>query len=221
MNELSSLIKKYQTLKNIKRNQLAKSLGYINITKALRRLDAFIDVPNIKSDFANKLRSTLDIPLDEYESSIKKVHLRAHIKAKERFKPSLEIILSGRPSPVFAAAFFICLELPQKLQSMPYEEEISAIFNAYKEDQINKFKNSSFYINANEDYSSFVKNIEKENLIKISMGWALGDGFRYFRAFNDTLYFDRLGQLIKRTQKTNHSSVQLTVNGKDVLPLLK
>ncbi len=53
------------------------------------------------------------------------------------------------------------------------------------------------------------------------MGWALGDGFRYFRAFNDTLYFDRLGQLIKRTQKTNHSSVQLTVNGKDVLPLLK
>jgi len=104
---------------------------------------------------------------------------------------------------------------------MPYEEEISAIFNAYKEDQINKFKNYSFYINANEDYSSFVKNIEKENLIKISMGWALGDGFRYFRAFNDTLYFDRLGQLIKRTQKTNHSSVQLTVNGKDVLPLLK
>lgn len=221
MNQLSSLIKKYQTLKNIKRNQLAKSLGYINITKALRRLDAFIDVPNIESDFANKLRATLNIPLDEYEFSIKQVHLRAHREAKERFKPSLEIILSGRPNPVFAAAFFICLELPQKLQSMSYEEEISVIFNAYKEDQINKFKNSSFYINANEDYSSFVKNIEKENLMEIPMGWALGNGFRYFRAFNDTLYFDRLGQLIKRTQKTSHTSVQLTVKGRNILPLLK
>ena len=69
MNELSSLIKKYQTLRNVNRSQLAKALAYRNETKALRRLDASIAIPNAVSNFAIELIAALVIPLYEFETT--------------------------------------------------------------------------------------------------------------------------------------------------------
>ena len=220
MNELSSLIKKYQTLRNMKTSQLAVALGYTNISKALRRLNAFIHAPNVEFDLAIKLRMALAIPLDEYESTINQVNLCVYQRRLKSFKPSLSIILSGRPNPLFAAGFFTELTLPKQVRGMVFEEEMKTVFNVYKQDQINKFKSSNFYINSNSDYLVFVKTLDKESLSNIPIPWVFGNGYRYFRAFNETLHFNRLGQLIKRSTTLNQSITKLTVSGKDILPLL-
>ncbi len=219
MNELSSLIKKYQTLRNIKRSELAKKLGYKKVSKALRRLDAFINSPIAESDFALELATVLAIPLDEFNTVIHQVQLAVYEKRKASFKPSLEIVLSGRPSPLFAAGFFIPLELPKNLEVLSFEEEIEEVFKAYKQDQIKKFNDSTFYIKANGNYEAFVKNINSKNLAEIPMGWAFGNGFKYFRAFEDTLHFNRLGKLINRTSDTKYTKGQLTIKGRDILSI--
>jgi hypothetical protein len=46
MNELKEFITNYQKTHNLTRNTFIEKVGYKNITKGLRRLDAFIECPS-------------------------------------------------------------------------------------------------------------------------------------------------------------------------------
>lgn len=197
MNKLSSLIKKYQTIQNINRSQLAKELGYLNIVKGLRKLDSFINSPTLDSDFSIKLKQSLSIPNEEYKQAISQTQLSIKESRRENFKPSLRIILSGRPTPLIAGSNVSRFNLPKNLREMSFEGEMETLFNAYKENQIDKFKDDKLFLNSNKNYDVFIQAIEKQMSQQKSICWAFGNGYQYFRAHNEILTFDRAGQLVK------------------------
>lgn len=94
---------------------------------------------------------------------------------RSAFKPSLHVIPTGRPTPLFSA-FILHIKMPDNLNELSFENQIAAVSKVFKAHQ---------------------------DKIKSPTHWAYGKGFRYHRTFNETLEFDSDCKLIK-TKGDNH-----------------
>ncbi len=174
MNALERLVSSGMKRQGISKGDLASKVGYKNINKGLRRIDAFLRDPDQGSQLSVKLVQVLSIPKGEFASAIKEA--RCSIEQKERllFKPFIQVRLMKPPSPVFVAAMVPSLtriEVPGSLMDMPYDEELEAVCELYK--------------NHHERYSP---------------GWPARDGFCYFRNYDESLSFDVDGRLLEGQQ---------------------
>ncbi len=164
MNVLERLVSSVMKLQGISRGDLASKVGYKNINKGLRRIDAFLRNPDQGSQLSDKLVRVLSISKGEFASAVRET--RSLIEQKERlvFKPFIQIRLIKPPSSIFVAAMVPGLtrfEVPESLTDISYNEELEAVCELYK--------------NHRDKYSP---------------GWPAGDGFCYFRSYDEALSFD-------------------------------
>lgn len=111
MKNIEQLIEFYLSHNNLHRKDLVVRMGYKNITKGLRRLDACIKLGECSEIFKNLLANALNITLTEIEQAIGL--LRSEIRKSElkmeksRFRPHIKITHAGnRPLNITAVAFF-------------------------------------------------------------------------------------------------------------------
>ena len=214
MNALRTLVSHQLIAKDLSKHQLASIIGYTNINKGLRVIDNFLNTLTDSNGISSKLRLALDIPSNDYELAIEHVKHTLHERAKQAFRPSVQVILSGRPSPIFAACFFTGFIILEDTSLLNFKDEINCICASYTQDQIARFSDTKHYKDSGSEYGSFVESLEKNELSNTPVPWQFGNGFRYFRAFEDTLTFDRKGRLINRNNAPPQASAMLRVNGK-------
>jgi hypothetical protein len=216
MNILQALVSQRLNHMNIGKRQLVLRIGYTNMSKGLRRIDNFMNTLSDPGNIRFKLQSALAIPHKEHQHAIDGVEALILKQAQYSFKSSAQVILSGRPGPIFAAAFFVNVDIPKGIASLSFAEEMKIVFDCYKQNQIAHFSNHNFYASSGSDYLSFVEAIEKVESSNNPIPWCFGKGFQYFRKYKDTLTFDRRGNLISRTEQHNKSSAKMSVNGKSI-----
>lgn len=218
MNPIKSLISVYLKRCGISRYELALNMGYINITKALRRIDNFIAEPNDQHPIKSKLQHVLKIPSDELDSTIVQQQETLTHSAALNFIPTIQVKFSGRPSPIFAAQFFLNICIPKHIINLSYEDELLHIFELYKADQLYKFKDT-VYVDENEDYDAFVDKLTTADNNCINYFWGIANGYTYHRSSTESLTFDRLGNQYKSTYqppkriciKVNNKPIALTL----------
>jgi hypothetical protein len=218
MNVLQTLVSRQLITKKLSKHQLASIIGYTNISKGLRVIHNFITTLTESNDVRSKLQQALDIPSKDYKAAIEQVEVDIEKLAQQAFTPSIQVILSGRPSPVFAAIFFIKVDIPEGIESLQFTNEINCVFDCYIQNQNAHFSGTSYYTDSGDDYLPFVEALEKAELFNKPIPWSFGNGFRYFRKYKDTLTFDRRGNLINRAGQYQKSVSTLNVNGKSIPP---
>jgi hypothetical protein len=210
MNPLKSLIRHYLRQQNINRSELALGIGYTNITKALRRIDNFIADPTISNPIKSKLQHVLKIPDDEIDFAIEQQQQILIQKAEQNFKPIIQVNFSSKPSPIFAAQFFLNICIPKHIRNLNYEDELLHVFELYKADQLAKFE-GTVYVDDIEDYDAFVDKPSTADSNYIEYFWGIGNGYTYHRSTTESLTFDRFGNQYKSTYqapKTAHIKVK-------------
>jgi len=213
MTPLTTLINKYLKINELSRNDLAHAVGYENITKGLRVIDDFTQHLIIKNEIDKKLLTALNIPDAEYKAAALALNQLLLNKEKDEFKPFIQIILSSKPSPLFLGSFYSYVNLPENLTQLTFEEEIASVVNAYRLDQIKKFIQEGDY-DIHGHYKMTIEELyEKAKTLDTSLSWAVGNGFHYFRKFDDTITFDALGNIVNRNNKPPQVNSNMMING--------
>ena len=176
MNELESLISNYIKIHDISKSEFLSNMGYSNINKACRKLSDFIENPTNDSELFAKIISASDISENELLQAIHQVQLALEKEKRRAFKPSLHIIPSGRPTPIFSA-FILHIKTPDNLNELSFENQIVAVSKLFRTHQ-DKIKNPK--------------------------SWAYGKGFLYHRTFDETLEFDGDCKLIIKNKGDNN-----------------
>jgi len=219
MSALKTLVAKYLSKNNLSRSQLARNLGYSNISKGLRNIDQYCLTLLDKNSLSSKLPIALHIPENEFSKVVSEV--QCHIENNERlkFKPSVQVILSVRPSPLFLAGLFPALwhvEIPD-IGRCNFDQELLVIFNAYKNHQLQV--NTEAYDGNN--YLEYIREIEKMDKENIEYRWTVGSGFRYFRQFDETVVFNRGGEIVRHVKHhIEPIKASVSVSGKNIPPSL-
>ena len=170
MNVLQRVVQDEMNALGLKRSELIQRMGYKNISKGLRRLDALLDTLEGSERFLPLLQFALSIPDEKLQAAVSE--LQEQLMAAERavFKPIIQVIPTRRPSPVFVAALvpkLLNIAVPEDLSSLSVEEEMSIVCDLYRKHR--------------EEYQ----------------GWAKGKGIVYHRSYDESFEFDqdcRLGQ---------------------------
>jgi hypothetical protein len=122
--------------RGISRGQLATHMGYRNTSKALRRLDAFLEAGAARPEFQARLIAALDIDPVQFETAMEATRDLQRDEARRRdeaelaaaraaFRPHLRVMPGRRiPQPIFVAAvtgvaFWLVQPLPERVLSMP------------------------------------------------------------------------------------------------------
>jgi len=216
MTPLTTLVSKYLKINELNRNDLAQAVGYENITKGLRVIDDFTQYLIIKNEIDKKLRTTLNIPDTEYKAAILALNQLLLNKEKDEFKPFIQIILSSKPSPLFLGSFYSYVNVPGNITQLTFEEEIASVVNTYRLDQIKKFIQDGDYDVHGSCKMTFEEIYKKVKTLDTSLSWAIGNGFYYFRKFDDTITFDALGHIVNRNNKPPQVNSNMKINGHTV-----
>lgn len=170
MNALSSLVNNAFRERSISRSRFIQKTGYKNISKGLRRFDAFLEDPQKNNHFVDEISKILDIPSDRLLAAIKQTRLAIEDLERTAFKPFIQITLDKRPSPIFIAAMLPGLtriNVPESITELQFEHEIALITDLYR-----------------------------KHRDKHSPAWPSGNGFCYYRRHDEVLRFDRDCKLI-------------------------
>jgi len=198
MNALTILIQKHLKLNETTRNALATKMGYTNVTKGLRAVDKYLDTLEDKGDIRAKLQQALDIPQEEFDRAIELIRTTAEQEARESFKPQIQVIPSSKPEPLFVAGLvphLLSVDIPAGCTNLEFDEEIEAIWNAYKRHQLEN--NVDLSEGAENDFEAYVKAIESLDSKGEKYNWSVGKGFRYFRNYDECLVFDKNCNLVE------------------------
>jgi len=172
MNSLTTLVNKTMRDKGISRSKFIQAAGCKNINKGLRKFDAFLDNPRIDNKFVAEISNILEVPDDALQASIKEVRQAIEDRERAQFKPFIQITLDKPPSPIFVAAMIPSLthiKVPEAIASLQEEQEIAQI-----------------------------KELYRKHRDKHSPGWPSGNGFCYYRSYDEALCFDRECRLIDK-----------------------
>ena len=219
MNALAILVTQYLSKNNLSINQLAQSLGNKNIPKALRNLDQYYLTLNDTNNISKKLPEVLNIPAYEFENAVYDVQSKQELKARSLFSPSIQIIPSSRPSPIFVVAMVPSLLNIQvsNIDNCNFEQELEIIFNAYKNHQLNHC--SKIY--EGNDYDKLNQIVEKMDQNGEIYPWTIGKNYRYFRSYDETIVFNRDGEIVDHINShIEPIKATVTVGGKTIPPLI-
>ena len=219
MNALAILVAQYLKLNNLSRNQLAQLLGYKNIPKCLRNLDIFLNTLLDRNQISVKLQKVLNIPAPEYTKAISQVQSKLELKARSLFSPSIQIIPSSRPSPIFVVAMVPSLLNIQvsNIDNCNFEQELEIIFNAYKNHQLNHC--SKIY--DGHDYDKLLQIVETMDQDGHLYPWTIGKGYRYFRNFDETIEFNRYGEIVDHIKShIEPIKATVTIKGKNLQSII-
>jgi hypothetical protein len=196
MNELKEFITNYQKTHNLTRNTFIQKVGYKNITKGLRQLDAFIECPN-NNVFKAQLCKQLDISIESIDKIInKQMDIIEQDKIKS-FTPRIWIKWKKYPLLLMmddrGLNDIYEIKIPESLLNLPIKQQLKEVFHLYKQHQLEFYADKFNF----ENYTELVcitDSILKKGLYKV---WPVNDGFTYHKAFNESYQFSRLGEQIK------------------------
>lgn len=141
-NPLQKLINRYLSDNNITRTNLAKQLGYTNVSKGLKRLDEFlITLQSPNPELPALILKQSDISADEFEIAYTAVLDAIDDQKGLEFIPMIRVTPKRRPSPIFAMIVYN-IPVPENITSLDFYEELSIIRNLYKDHKI-KFPTST------------------------------------------------------------------------------
>ena len=140
MNALQTLISETMAAKGLRKSQIVSLLGFKNITKGIRRLDAFVadgvDFPGM----LDRLPSALGLPAETvhaaYEQTLDQMRAEAeaqrsaHLeRLRAEFRPHVRVKTERTvPSPIFVVAMtggpdrWLRISLPEEITALPEHE---------------------------------------------------------------------------------------------------
>ena len=181
---LRKLISERIKEKGLTLSKLVQAIGYKNVVKGIRRLDTYLNTFKAPSDdFVRRLLLVLDIDGLSFHNaltrSVNKMHCKTDRKAKEHFRPYLELSVKLEMNPSFAAYMLrqkYCVHrLPSEIRNLPFHEELDFVLSVYQ-----------------EKFQHMVSNLSHPAGKKLIDG-----GFIYFRHYNSYLRFNAEGVLLK------------------------
>jgi len=125
--------------KNITTKELAKRLGYSNITKGIRRINAFLQYDEYNATIIDNLHSALDVPKDVIAKKLEETRQQIEKERENNFKPFLYCVTTYQvPSPIFVCAITRSyelkkVELPHNFNDLTEEQKMLTIQQAIKE----------------------------------------------------------------------------------------
>ena len=200
MNPLKSLLQQAASKRKISRHQLAIACGYQNVTKGLRHIDNYVERLVDTNNIAHTIQAVLRIPNDKYKQAIELQRNNLRAKSSQGFRPSLQVIFSAKvTSPIFAASYFLNIDIPSDLrdmlQSMPIQQANEHIFTLYQAHQLALFDDTK-YVTASDDYFEFVANLESAERKNEKYFYGIGAGYRFHQQHHQSYTFDRYGRLV-------------------------
>jgi len=188
---------------NINKSELVKAIGYQNINKGMRKLDACITGEGIYKNkkFLVNLARVLEIDDQTLNEAIKKTleEIKHKQEKQERlhFKPHIYIKHSeSRPHSITTVCFigvnyFKHIELPPNIHMLSDEKQIETVTKIInKHYQIEEGKNGMF---------------------------GQTTGYIYRKTYDDGIEFSVTGEVIGRsTEKIHEGKATLTVGGKTI-----
>jgi hypothetical protein len=209
MDPVKNLIQFHLAKQNLKRSELATKVGYKSITGGLRKIDEFIDNPRFENPLLLKLQSTLKIPTHEMALAITQRRAYFEVEFRKQFKPFLQTLVSSRPSPIFVAAMVPTLwniPVDVDLQLLNYDDEIKIVIGKYQQLQLQHAKSKSL-----TEYHQLVTLLNDYDSNNVSYSWVFGNGFRYFRRYDETLIFNRECALKAASSAEKPSAAYVTI----------
>lgn len=157
--------------KGLSRHQLIQQIGYTNVSKGIRRLDAYLKTLTAPSDeFVSKLLDILGIDGPTYlRAYLSSCDAQAY-QARESFIPSIVLSLDFLPQPWFAAQIInakCTVQVPVDIKRLPFQQELASAIALYN-DRVSKLSFGDIVI-----------------------------GFRYYRSHDCCLVFDQKLECIK------------------------
>ncbi len=121
---------------DLSRSRLVLRMGYTNVSKALRRLDHFVQTLEAPSEeFIVRLRSALRVDNQEFAQAVAATLRKIYADAEKAFQPFLQVLPGAQIRPGFAGAMIYnlcCLPVPEELLDLPYKEEIDSVIALYQ-----------------------------------------------------------------------------------------
>ncbi len=136
MNPLQLLI--YNKLKEVylSKPELVRSLGYKNVSKGIRNLESFLESGDPKGfPFWEQIPEVLNLSPETFNSTLKQTVLANEEELRKKFKPSVVLRFDRVPTAVWTLALAPSIwktEIPEHIQSLPYEEELSEVVEIAK-----------------------------------------------------------------------------------------
>ena len=145
MNALQTLVSETMAAKGLRKSQIVSLLGFKNITKGIRRLDAFVadgvDFPGM----LDRLPSALGVPAETvhaaYEQTLDQMRTEAEAQRSARlerlraeFPPHVQVKTERTvPSPIFVVAMtggpdcWLRISLPEEITALPEHDQIAQV----------------------------------------------------------------------------------------------
>lgn len=158
---------------DLSRSEVVQKIGYSNVSKGFNRLDHYLKTLSPPSDeFVSNLLSVLDIDglafHNAFIASRDNIAVGADTKAKQSFRPNIEVQLDFQPRAWFAAQIIHrqCTRLvPADIQNLPFRKELDTVNSIYKKHAEN---------------TACLADIQNHIV-----------GFKYHRTFDSAMVFDR------------------------------
>lgn len=167
---LQKLISRRAKEKGLSRSGLVQAIGYINVSKGIRRLDTYLQtLESPGDDFINNLLSVLNIDTVSFcrslSASLDKINSEANKRAREDFQPYIEVLIGIqiRGAIVWQAVHNMCrLSVSEDLQGKPYREEFDTVIALYQDhvenilhDNLKRSVTGFHYHRAHDHYLKF------------------------------------------------------------------
>jgi len=145
MNALQTLISQTMAAKGLRKSQIVSVLGFKNITKGIRRLDAFVADGVDSPGMLDRLPSALGLPAETvhaaYEQTLDQMRAEAeaqrsaHLeRLRAEFRPHVRVKTERTvPSPIFVVAMtggpdrWLRISLPEEITALPEHDQIEQV----------------------------------------------------------------------------------------------
>jgi hypothetical protein len=145
MNALQTLISETMAAKGLRKGQIISLLGFKNISKGIRRFDAFVEDGVDSPGMLDRLPSALGLPAETvyaaYEQMLEQMRTEAETQRKaslERlraeFRPHIRVQTDRRvPSPIFVVAMtggpdrWLRISLPEEITVLPEYDQMEEV----------------------------------------------------------------------------------------------
>ena len=145
MNALQTLISETMAAKDLRKAQIVSLLGFKNITKGIRRLDAFVADGVDSPGMLDRLPSALGVPAETVHTAYEQTldHMRAEAEAQRsahlerlraEFRPHVRVkTVRTVPSPIFVVAMtggpdrWLRINLPEEIIAFPEHSQIEQV----------------------------------------------------------------------------------------------
>lgn len=188
MNPLQRLVHEAIRSQGMTRAELARRMGYTNISKGLRRLDALLYDLEGSDRLLPLLQKALSLPDAQLKVAVSQLQEKRIAEERARFKPIIQVIPATTPSPIFVAALvprLLNIPVPGDLPSLPADEEFSIVCGLYRKHR------------------------------GAHKGWARGKGAIYHRYYDERIELDADCKMVKtHDHSIGYSQAVLRLNGK-------